>query len=111
MAYRFAGTGTICGVAYTKKLRQVTEESSADEIDTTGGGDTSKTYEAGLGDDTLTFEALGEAPEVGATGSVAVTWGDGSTTAWANAIVTRKSKSGSVGAAVVYTGTVRKTDA
>jgi hypothetical protein len=111
MAYRFAGTGTICGTSYTKKLRQVTEEASVDEIETTGGGDTSKTYEAGLAEDSLTFEALGSAPAVGATGAVNVVWGDGTTTAWANAVVTRRSKSGSVGNAVVYTGSVRKTDA
>jgi hypothetical protein len=111
MAYRFAGTGTICGTAYTKKLRKVDEDSSAAEIDTTGGGDTAKTYEAGLQDDTLTFEALGGCPAVGATGAVNVTWGDGTTTTWANAVVTKRKKSGSVGQAVVYSGTVRKTDA
>ena len=111
MAYKFAGTGTICGVSYPKKLRKVDEDSSAAEMDTTGGGDTSKTYEAGLQDDTLSFDALGVAPAIGATGAVSVNWGDGTTTNWANAVCTKRKKSGSVGTVVVYSCTIRKTDA
>lgn len=111
MAYKFSGTGTICGMSFPKKLRKVDEDSSAAEIDTTGGGDTSKTFEAGVQEDTLTFEALGGAPAIGATGPVNVVWGDGTTTAWSNAVVTKRKKSGSVGQTVVYTGTVRKADA
>lgn len=110
MPYRFAGSGTICGVNYVKKLRRVEETNAVEEIDVTGGGDTYKCYEAGLSDDTLTFEALGECPPVGTTGSVSVSWGDGTTTVWNKAVVTNRRKTGSVGAAVVYTGTVRKTE-
>jgi len=110
MAYRFAGTGSICGTTYAKKLRKTDEDSSAAEIDTTGGGDTTKTYEAGLSDETIAFEALGSCPAVGATGSVSVVWGDGTTTTWASAVVTKRKKSGSVGQAVVYSGTVRRAD-
>jgi hypothetical protein len=106
--YRFAGTGTICGTSYTKKLRKVDEDESVDEIDVTGGGDAEKYFEAGLSDSTLTVEALGSAPILGATGAVSVVWGDGSTTSWANGVVTKRKRSGSVGQAVVYSFTVRK---
>ena len=111
MAYKFAGTGSVCGVSYTKKLRKVDVDSNAAEIDVTGGGDTAKVYEAGLPDETLSIEALGSAPALGATGAVSIAWGDGSSTSWANAITTKVKKSGSVGQAVVYSVTVRKTDA
>jgi hypothetical protein len=109
--YAFKGTGSICGVTYAKKLRKVDEDSSAAEIDVTGGGDDAKVYEAGLQDDTLSFDALGSAPAVKDKGAVSVTWGDGSTTSWANAVCTKKKKSGSVGSAVVYSCTVRKCEA
>jgi hypothetical protein len=109
--YKYAGTGTICGVAYTKKLRKVDEDQSADEIDVTGGGDTDKEYEAGMNDYTMTAEVLGSAPALGAKGATSVVWGDGSTTSWANSVCTKRKQSGSVGQAVVYSVTVRKCSA
>jgi len=110
MSYRFKGTGTICGVQYLKKLRKVDEDNSGDEIETTGGGDTCKTYEAGDDDDNLNIEALGDAPARKATGTVDVDWGDGTYTDWPSAVITKRRKSGSHGQLIVYTFTVRKTD-
>ena len=108
MAYRFAGTGTICGMAFPKKLRKVDLVETPADLDITGGGDTEPDSESGLTKRELTVECLGGAPAAGATGSVNVVWGDGDTTAWTKARVTSRKKTGSVGQTNVYTITVVK---
>ncbi len=110
MAYMFKGSGTVCGVPFTKKLRKVDQDDPESDVETTGGGDTEKTYEAGLSDQKLTIEVLGgEALAKGATGPTQIAWGDGTTTSWASSTITSRKKSGQVGQLIVYTVTVRKT--
>jgi len=110
MAYLFTGYGTICGVSFPKKIRKVDEDDAAAEVDITGGGDTEKVYESGLKDLTLAVDVLGgDALAVGTSGATNITWGDGTTTTWPQSTVVKRKKSGSVGAAIVYSITVRKT--
>ena len=112
MAYLFRGTGTVCGVAFAKKLRKVDFDDPESDVETTGGGDTEKTYEAGLPDQKLTVEVLGgQALTKGTTGQTNINWGDGTSTVWANSTVTSQKKSGQVGQVIVYTVTIRKTAA
>lgn len=110
MAYAFRGTGTVCGVAFTKKLKKVDEDDGGGELDITGGGDVEKCYEPDLPDRSMTIDVLGgDALVRGTAGATSITWGDGTTTAWASSVVTKRKKSGSVGSVVVYSVTVRKT--
>jgi hypothetical protein len=109
MAYRFTGAGTVCGIAFPKKLRKLDLDDPENDCDTTGGGDAYKTYESGIPDQKLTCEVLGgDALVKGTTGAVNVTWGDGTSTNWASGTVTSRKKSGSVGQAIVYTVTIRQ---
>lgn len=112
MAYLFKGSGTVCGVSFPKKLRKVDYDDPESDVETTGGGDTEKTYEAGLSDQKLTVEVLGgDSLAKGATGPTVITWGDGTTTNWPSSTITSRKKSGQVGQVIVYTVTIRKTAA
>jgi hypothetical protein len=110
MAYLFKGTGSVCGVNFTKKLRKVDYDNPESDVDTTGGGDSAKTYEAGLDDEKLTIEVLGgDGLAKGTAGVTSINWGDGSPpVSWASSVVTSKKKSGQVGNVIIHTVTVRK---
>jgi hypothetical protein len=109
MAYLFKGSGTVCGISFPKKLRKVDFDDPESDVDTTGGGDTEKTYEAGLADQKLTIEVLGgESLSKGMSGATNITWGDGTNTNWTNSTITSKKKSGQVGNVIVHTVTLRK---
>jgi len=93
-------------------LLDINYTEAAAEVDVTGAGDSSHTYEAGIPDVTATFTIVGgNALSVGDEGAVAVAWNDGSAESLTNGVITNIVTSGSLDDKITSAVTVKETAA
>ena len=94
-------------------LRDISFGSTGAEVDVSGAGDSAKTYESGLPDDTCTFTLVGAGAgiDVGDEAAITITWSDTDTDSMANSVVVGVDKSGSMDSEILTAVTVRPTAA
>lgn len=90
-------TATFAAAALGDGVRSVRYSEGGADVDVSAGGDTNKTYEAGLTDIEVTIEFVGiTTVSKGDKGAIAIAWNDGSSDAITNAICSSMNHGGNM---------------